>query len=414
MPILSCLAKFSLIARITLTPLQLDSCLMNDITTHKTLSAEEHARKMSDYMAEGTRRAHKIGNRGLVKRGADGKLDQGILEDYWEHGFYVFEGVVGAEELDELRADVERMLEHAPIDPKSDVDVRGRPAFGGEFTRPPYRYARPLSDPLGGTNKNKGRHPAAMHEAIPAKNSPAWTVQNLHGNLQLMDTALTLYGHPELLTVAEAVLGPDFVPYNEVTFIKEPGLGPSVAWHQDGTTHWESDDWDHGAHGFNFMTQLYPSTAANSVWILPGSHKMGKVDIRQMVKEAGSDRINGAIPLLCNSGDTFILNRQVLHGSFANTSDERRVTLNAGFFARHRVQDMTVQHLDDRVVTFDDDHIHERSRMIQIGIDARQQRFPEENPYHYAPLEGEVDENRWNEQTRRSVVKNYNLRDMYI
>ena len=62
------------------------------------------------------------------------------------------------------------------------------------------------------------------------------------------------------------------------------------------------------------------------------------------------------------------------------------------FFPRHRVQDMTVQHLDDRVVTFDDDHIHERSRMIQIGIDARRQRFPDEAPYHYAPLAGELDE----------------------
>ena len=149
-------------------------------------------------------------------------------------------------------------------------------------------------------------------------------------------------------------------------------------------------------------------------WILPGSHKLGRVDIRKMVKEAGSDRIDGAIPLLCNSGDTFILNRQVVHGSFANTSDERRVTLNAGFFPRHRVQDMTVQHLDDRVVTFDDAQIHERSRMVQIGIDARRQRFPDEAPYRYAPLAGELDENRWNEETRWSVVKNYNLRDMYI
>ena len=387
---------------------------MNDIAPHKTLSAKEHACEMGDYIAEGTRRAHEIGNRGPIKRGADGKLDQDILDAYWEHGFYVFEGVVGAEEVAELRADVERMLEHAPIDPKSDTDAKGRPAFGSEFTRPPYRYARPLSDPLGGTDKNKGRHPAAMCEAIPAKDTPAWTVQNLHGNLQLMDTTLRLYGHPGLLMVAEAVLGPDFVPYNEVTFIKEPGLGPSVAWHQDGTTHWDSNDWDHGAHGFNFMTQLYPSTAANCVWILPGSHKMGRVDIRKMVKEAGSDRIDGAIPLLCNSGDTFILNRQVVHGSFANTSDERRVTLNAGFFPRHRVQDMTVQHLDDRVVTFDDVHIHERSRMVQIGIDARRQRFPDEAPYRYAPFAGELDENRWNEETRRSVVKNYNLRDMYI
>jgi ectoine hydroxylase-related dioxygenase (phytanoyl-CoA dioxygenase family) len=120
------------------------------------------------------------------------------------------------------------------------------------------------------------------------------------------------------------------------------------------------------------------------------------------------------MPLLCQSGDAFILNRQVVHGSFANTSAERRVTLNAGFFPRHRVQDMTVEHLDGRVVTFDDTHINERSRMIAIGIDARRQRFPDETPYRYTPLAGQEDNNRWNEATRSTVVKNYNLRDMYI
>lgn len=387
---------------------------MNDVISHKALDAEDHAQVMADYIADGTRRAYEIGNRGPIKRSTDGKLDQSIVDAYWEHGFYVFEGVVDKIELDELRAEVDQMLEHAPCDPKSELDIKGRPAWGREFTRPPYRYARPLSDPLGGTDKNKGRHPAAMQEAIPAKDAPAWTVQNLHGNLQLMDATLRLYGHPGLLAVAEAILGPDFVPYNEVTFIKEPGLGPSVAWHQDGTTHWDSDDWDHGAHGFNFMTQLYPSTAANCVWILPGSHKLGRVDIRQMVKDAGSDRIEGAIPLLCNSGDAFILNRQVVHGSFPNTSDERRVTLNAGFFPRHRVQDMTVVHLDGREVTFDDAHINERSRMIPIGIDARRQRFPQETPYNYQPLSDAAEDNCWNEETRQTVVKNYNLRDMYI
>ena len=71
-----------------------------------------------------------------------------------------------------------------------------------------------------------------MHEATPPADAPDYTVELLHGNLQLMDSALRLYGHPGLLAVAEAVLGPDFVPYNEVTFIKEPGLGPSVAWHR--------------------------------------------------------------------------------------------------------------------------------------------------------------------------------------
>lgn len=378
------------------------------------LKAEDHAQSMGNYIQTGTEQAYAIGNRGPIRMDANGKLEKDILDAYWEHGFYVFEHIVGTEELEELRAEVEWMLDRAPTDPKGATDAKGRQAFGQQFTRPCYRYARPLSDPLGGTSRNKGRHPAKMHEAKPAAGAPTWTVQNLHGNLQLMDSTLVLYGHPGLLAVAEAVLGEDFVPYNEVTFIKEPGLGPSVAWHQDGTTHWDADDWDHGAHGFNFMTQLYPSTAANCVWILPGSHKRGRIDIRGMVAAAGSDRIDGAVPLLCNSGDAFMLNRQVVHGSFANTSAERRVTLNAGFFPRKRVMDITVEHLDGRVVTFDEAHIHERSRMIAIGIDARRQRFPDETPYCYAPLAEQENKNRWNETTRETVVKNYNLRDMYV
>ena len=28
------------------------------------------------------------------------------------------------------------------------------------------------------------------------------------------------------------------VPYNDAIFIKQPGLGASVAWHQDGIVHW--------------------------------------------------------------------------------------------------------------------------------------------------------------------------------
>ena len=48
---------------------------------------------------------------------------------------------------------------------------------------------------------------------------------------------MRLYGHPELLAVAVAVNGEDFVPFADALFIKEPGRGASVAWHQDGVTH---------------------------------------------------------------------------------------------------------------------------------------------------------------------------------
>ncbi|MDE0846456.1 MAG: phytanoyl-CoA dioxygenase family protein [Actinomycetota bacterium] len=38
------------------------------------------------------------------------------------------------------------------------------------------------------------------------------------------------------------------------------------------------------------------------------------------------------IPLICGPGDAFIINRQTLHGSYANTSKDRRVMMNFRFY----------------------------------------------------------------------------------
>ncbi len=377
-----------------------------------TLTAQDHVRAMADYSRAGEARARALGNRGPIRFDADGKLDRSILDSYWTHGFYVLEGVVGPEELAELRADVDAVLARAPASPEAD-----RNRTDG-IIKPPYRWAKPLSDPVGGTDKNNGRHPVEMLQPTLGEGGPAWTVELLDGNLHLMDTALRLYGHPGLLGVAAAVLGDDFVPYNEVTFVKEAGLGPSVAWHQDGTTHWTAPDWDMGAHGFNFMTQLYASTAGNGVWVLPGSHKLGKADIRKLVAQnsskGGSDRIEGAVPMLCAPGDTIITNRQLLHGSFANSSPDRRITLNAGFFPRKRVLGVTTRRLTGAVETYDEARITERARILQLAIDARRQRFPQERAHVYRPLAGREGESRWNETTRETMLKNYNQRDMFI
>lgn len=378
------------------------------------ITATEHAATLHDYLKAGEARAYALGNRGPIRYGSDGKLHPDILAAYWEHGFYVFEQVVSSEELAELRADVDRIIAAAPSEPGGDTTRDGKPAGGREFKKSPFRYAKPLSDPYGGTTLNKGRHPVAMSGPKPEDNAPEWTVQLLDGNLHFMDSVLRLYGHPGLLAVAEAINGADFVPYNEVTFIKEPGLGPSIAWHQDGTTHWDASDWDEGAHGFNFMTQLYPSTPANCVWTLPGSHKLGKANIKQMVADSGSERIDGAVPLVCKAGDVMVLNRQCVHGSFANTSPDRRVTLNAGFFPRSRVLGVTTSKLNDQVDTYTEDRITERSRIIALGIDARAQKFPDEPRFTYKPLAGHEEHNRWTEKTRQTLLKNYNQLDMYI
>ncbi len=377
---------------------------MTDSKASDSLSAAEHAQAMESYIREGNERAHALGNRGPIRLDDNGKLAADIVEAYWETGFYVFENVIGDVELAELRADVERVLAGAPASPAGD----------NEFALPSFRFEKPLSDPYGGTTKNKGRHPVKMLGPKPDGDAPELTVALLLGNLQLMPSCLNLYGHHGLLAAAETIMGADFVPYNEVTFVKEPGLGPSVAWHQDGTTHWDAPDWDQGAHGYNSMAQLYPSTAGNCVWVLPGSHKLGKVDIKQLMADSGSERLDGAVPMLCQAGDVFITNRQLVHGSFANSSPDRRITLNAGFFPRRRVQDVTTSKLDGTVATYDSDWIDARCRMIPIAVDARQQRFPDEPRYNYQPLAGQTEQNRCNEQTRQDVVRDYNRRDFYI
>lgn len=285
------------------------------------LSREGHAAAMADYLRGGEHRAGQLGNRGPLRLDEAGRLHPDIAAAYEEHGFYVFEAIVGQQELEELRAGAQDMIDRAPTHRGATLDRHGRPALGQDYAIQPYLFIRPLSDPWGGTKALGGRHPSKMAEPLPDADAPQDVVHLMFGMCQAMPAALRLYGHPQLLAIAAAVNGADFVPYNDAIFVKQAGLGGSVAWHQDGITHWDAPEWDPGIHGFNFQVQLYPTTAANGLWVVPGTHRHGRVDIAQRVADnEGSDRLPDAVPLLCQAGDVTIVNRQALHGSFANTS----------------------------------------------------------------------------------------------
>ncbi len=366
---------------------------------------------LNDYIRAGKRKAYELGNRGPIQFNDDGTLDQEIIDAYWRCGFYVLEGVLSAEELDDLRTDMEQAFERAPYTKDATVDARGRPALGNDLARPTFRFAKPLSDPYGGTELVSGRHPAKMSEPAPPADAPDYVINSIGSPLQIMDSCLRLYGHPQLLAIAASINGPDFTPFTESVIVKRAGLGPSVAWHHDGTTHWNSPDLDEGTHGFNFMAQLYGSTAGNGVWLLPGSHKEGKSDIKALVEENGSDRLPGAVPMVCEPGDVVMSNRQALHASFANTSPDRRITINFGFHRRRSVLNVRTVHGGQEVV-YDEERVRERSRVIALAIDARHQRFPHEQRYVYQPLAGEEEANRWSDATRASILKDYNLKDL--
>lgn len=379
-------------------------------------SRAEHAAGMRAYQEAGVKLAAEIGNRGPVRRDGEGNLHPEILEAYWQHGYYIFEDVVGAEEVEALRADAADMLERAPITPDAKVDARGRPARGIDFGRPAYRFAKPLADPWGGTDQLGGRHPSQMTQPTPDGDAPEHVVFLMYGMCQSMPSGLRLYGHPDLLAIAAAINGPDFTPYNDAIFVKQPGLGGSVAWHQDGVTHWDSPDWDEGSHGFNFQVQLYPTTPANGLWILPGSHKAGRIDIKAMVAaNGGSEQLPGAIPLVCAAGDVTVVNRQMLHGSFANSSPDLRMSITFGFHRRKSVLGARAAlRMADSGAVYDDRWIFERSAVIQVAIDARRQAFPEETPFRYRPFAGLEEQYRFNPTTAETVIRDYFMKDLAI
>lgn len=373
--------------------------------------AEEAA--MRAYLAEGERRAYALGNRGPIRFVGDGALHPDIVEAYWRCGFYVFEGVLGADELADIEADVQGILDRLPSEKGSPVDKHGRPALGADCKAPTLFWSKPLGDPFGGTSLANGRHPVKMYEPKAAEDAPKEVVYLILGSLQFSEAALRVYGHPQLLAVAAAINGDDFTPFNEALFLKAPGLGASVAWHRDGVTHWESPDWDQGAHGFNFMAQLYGCTPANGVWVVPGTHKLRKVDIKAMVDKAGSDRLPDAVPIVCKPGDVAITNRQAVHGSFANTSPDWRVTVNFGFHRRRSVLGVNGGGVHNAPAVYDAERIRQRARLIGYAIDARRQRFPDETPFVYKPHAEAGELWRW-DAAAKTGVKDYNLLDLSI
>ena len=362
---------------------------------------------MSDqYFVEGRNRAHTLGNSGSLILDGNGRVDDRILETYWRCGFYVFEGALSSTERNELVSDFEALLDRLPMGRGSKVDHQGRPAAGLGFKRPSFRFAKPLSDPHGGSDLSRGRYESKMTEPTPPDDAPDEVLLNISGCLQLMDACLRLYGHPKLLRVAEAINGPDFTPFTDTVWVKQAGLGPSVAWHQDGTTHWDKPDLDRGTHGFNFMVQLYDTTPENALWVVPGSHDQGKIDIKKKVEANGSDRLSDAVPMLMKAGDVAICNRQVLHGSFANTSVAERATFVFGFHRRSSV--IGVQGWAEN--PYDEDYVTKRSRIIPLAVDARSQHFDDEDPYVYLPLRHE--NHSYSRKSRESTLADYNVNDI--
>ena len=373
----------------------------------------DDAEAMRSYLTQGERNAYALDNRGAIRFDKRGNLAADILSAYSKYGFYIFENVLAEDELQDIKEDLDQIRASYPAEPNGKLTKDGKPALGADCVGPNLVWSKPLGDPLGGTELANGRHQVKLFEPQASASAPEFAPFILLGSLQFSESCLRVYGHPQLLRVAEAVNGSDFAPFNESLFIKEPGVGAAVSWHQDGDTYWDSEHFDEGIHGFNFMAQVYGSTAVNGVWVKPGSHRVGKIDIKKLIADSGSERIEGMVPLVCNPGDVIICNRQLLHGSFPNCGFEPRVTVNFGFHRRSSVLGIQGPGLYSEPMFYDEALIDERSKPLGYAIDARKRRFPDEEPYQYQPFVEAGKTFHWSESAK-AELKDYNLRDLSI
>jgi hypothetical protein len=371
------------------------------------------AEAVKQYLLEGEQAAYALDNRGPIKLSTNVELEPEIREAYSNYGFYVFTNVISEQEMADILKDMAELRSTFPTEKGAQLDSKGRPALGTDRKSGGLLWSKPLSDPMGGTQIARGRHQIKLKDLDAGENAPKDAPFILSGSLQFSDAALRLYAHPQLLAVAASINGRDFAPFNEVLFIKDPGLGAAVSWHQDGDTHWTNPDFHEDIHGFNFMAQVYGSSPVNGVWVVPGTHKLGKLDITKMVEASGSERIDGAVPIVCDPGDVVMCNRQLVHGSFANSGFEPRLTINFGFHKRSSVLNVKGAGIHSAAITYTDEVISERAKAIGFGISARQKQYPHELPYIYEPIASTGVELIWDETTK-AKLKDYNALDLSI
>ncbi len=136
---------------------------------------------------------------------------------------------------------------------------------------------------------------------------------------------------PAILDAVGAILGPDLLVWSVELFIKEPGDGKSVSWHQD-ITYWGMGETDEEVTAWLAVSDV--SIEAGAMRFIPGSHKGGLVDhadtfdttnlLSRGQEIAGVDEAN-AIAGPLRPGEMSLHHGRVFHASAPNRSDDRRI-----------------------------------------------------------------------------------------
>ena len=247
---------------------------------------------------------------------------------YQENGFLVLKQLLPETEIEMLRQELNWMINSAPIHLGANENRYN------QVVEHPEDYAFTVLNPDSG------------HQVINRISNP----------LARSEVILRTYGHPKLLQAVTSLYGSDFVPFAESIVIKMPENGAPFEWHQDGNFKTGVQP----VRGVNFGIYLYPSTQDNGcLHVIPKSHRWGQANLKSMVEKHGP-QLPDSIPVPVKAGDVIVHDRNLIHGSFTNTSPDLRITVYFGYHRRDTVVDV-----------FTPKHIRQREQAIWLAVQHR-------------------------------------------
>ncbi len=150
-----------------------------------------------------------------------------------------------------------------------------------------------------------------------------------------------LVRHPAILDAVESLIGPNLLVYHLTCWLKEPGDGQFVSWHQDGTYF--------GLEPFEHVTAWVALSDATRetgcIRFLPGSHKSGQRD-HILGETKGNLLSNGqrvdlkvpeerAIDIVVPKGEVSFHHTHLIHASRPNEGTERRLGIGISYIPPH-------------------------------------------------------------------------------
>jgi non-haem Fe2+, alpha-ketoglutarate-dependent halogenase len=153
--------------------------------------------------------------------------------------------------------------------------------------------------------------------------------------------------NPQILDVAESIVGPDFYLWASNFFIKDAHTTDTVGWHQDAYY------WPMAPH--NSVTAWLAFTDVDegngAMKIVPGSHSAGVLQHQRSARsdsvltlqlDSGSFSEDTAVSMRLRAGEISVHDDRAVHGSPANPSGRRRAGLTIRYSGTNVKNDLSI------------------------------------------------------------------------